>query len=70
MRRDKVASSVISSVGYDPIESLLEIEFATGVVYHYLEVPDSVYRAFVAASSKGEYFNSIIRDHYDQKLAG
>jgi hypothetical protein len=30
----------------------------------YLDVPQAVFEAFAAAFSKGEYFNSHIRDHY------
>lgn len=64
MRRDHVQSSNLHSVGYDPEGKTLEIEFRSGAVYQYKDVPLNIYRALMAASSKGKYFNSYIRDSY------
>jgi hypothetical protein len=52
-----VDSSLIRSVGYDLPNSVLEIEFVErGRVYHYFDVPLSVYSELMAAGSKGAYF--------------
>lgn len=69
MERTRVSSSNIASVGYDPSISVLEIEFHSGGVYQYLEVPGSEYRGLMEAPSKGRYFHRRIRNHYqDQKI--
>jgi hypothetical protein len=64
MKRIPVRSSVLRSAGYNRSTSTLEIEFMTGLIYRYLRVPETKYDALMKASSKGRYFNSIIRDHY------
>ena len=60
MERVAIESSMLRSVGYDRTERVLEAEFTSGRVYRYLEVPPSVYRALMAAESKGSYFGDCI----------
>ena len=50
------------SVGYDGRSRILEIEFQSGEVYQYLDVPGTVHQKLQSAKSKGQYFNSEIRD--------
>jgi len=64
MRRTSVDSTTMRSVGYDSAEQILEVEFTSGAVYHYLEVPAAVFDELMAAESKGRYFNQEIRDDY------
>ena len=64
MRRQSVASSAISSVGYDERSSVLEVEFESGVVYDYYDVPPKVYKDLLKASSKGRFVSRRIRDRY------
>ena len=64
MKRIPVRSSVIRSVGYDSKNSTLEVEFMTRLVYHYLQVPRTKFKALLEASSKGRYFNYNIKDRY------
>lgn len=64
MRRETVASSAISSVGYDERSSVLEVEFEGGAVYDYFNVPPKVYKDLLKASSKGRFVSRRIRDHY------
>lgn len=52
------------SVGYDDRSRILEIEFQSGEVYQYLNVAVTIYRQLQSAASKGQYFNSEIRDDY------
>ena len=52
------------SVGYEAKSRILEIEFDSGAVYQYLDVPLRTYEELRAAESKGRYFNSEIRDSY------
>lgn len=64
MHRNHVTSSAISSVGYDDRSSVLEVQFASGAVYDYLNVPKKVYRALLKASSKGSFVSRRVRDRY------
>ena len=57
-------SSVIQDWRYDPAERRLRIRFQTGRRYAYLAVPPEIARGLAAASSKGEFFNEAIRDHF------
>ena len=70
MFREKVKSESIESIGYNPTDLTLEIEFRTGGVYRYLNVPESVYFALMAASSKGRYFDHSIRDRFVCRKVG
>lgn len=64
MHRDHVSSSAISSVGYDDRSSTLEVEFSSGAVYDYLNVPKRVYRDLLKAPSKGSFVSRRVRDRY------
>lgn len=64
MRRTPVDSSAISSVGYDERRSVLEVEFSSGAVYDYLDVPPKVWKGLLRAPSKGKFVSSRIRDRY------
>ena len=64
MRRDPISSSNIAAVGYDPSSETLEIEFTSGGVYQYYNVPLSIYEALLAAPSKGSFFAAQIRDRF------
>ena len=64
VRHVPVASSSIASAGYRVGEELLEVRFRSGAVYRYLKVPPAVHDAFMAAQSKGRYFNEVIRGHF------
>ena len=71
MERNPVSSTSIHSVGYDPQEKILEIEFKSGEIYQYEGVPLDVYTALLEADSHGKYFLSQIRDQYTfQKITG
>jgi hypothetical protein len=65
MRRKRVESTTMRSMGYAAKDRILEIEFQTGTIYQYLEVPKTVYQEFQNAESKGQYFNRAIRDQYE-----
>lgn len=65
MRRQPVESTLIKSVGYDPEEQTLELEFVpSGRVYDYFEVPEEIYRELLEAPSLGHYFNEAIKGVY------
>lgn len=64
MQRTRVSSSAISSVGYDEGRSVLEVEFQSGAVYDYFDVPPKVWKALQKAESKGQFVSRRIRDRY------
>jgi hypothetical protein len=61
MIRIPVISSVLLSIGYDPESWILELEFHSGWIYEYYNVPESTYNALMAATSLGKYFCSEIK---------
>jgi hypothetical protein len=61
MNRVDVVSDMMSSVGYDPTTAVLEVEFRSGSVYQYFDVPPDHYVALLAATSKGRFFNARLR---------
>ncbi|MFB6088170.1 MAG: KTSC domain-containing protein [Candidatus Aenigmatarchaeota archaeon] len=64
MIRKPVSSSNINSIGYKSESGTLEIEFHSGSVYRYFNVPEPVYNALMNASSHGSYFHQCIKDQY------
>jgi hypothetical protein len=61
MDREEVSSSLLSSVGYNPDNQLLEVELQDGKIYQYTDVPAETYQGLMAADSLGRYFNHHIR---------
>jgi hypothetical protein len=57
-------STVIHRFAYDPARRTLDIEFVSGRLYRYREVPEEVAERFRSAFSKGRFFNAHIRDIY------
>lgn len=64
MDRTPVASTNVSSVGYDPDTMTLEVEFRGGSIYQYFDVPESVYQELMAAPSVGTFLNQNIKNGY------
>jgi KTSC domain len=64
MERESVSSSNIVSIGYDAPSQTLEVEFSGGSVYQYFGVSQGIYDAFMAASSKGQFLASQIKDRF------
>jgi hypothetical protein len=62
MERVPVSSSALRSVGY--ADGTLEVEFVTGTVYRYFDVPDWLHAQLMTASSHGQFFNAQIRDQF------
>jgi hypothetical protein len=64
MERVEVDSSNLASVGHDSGSETLEVEFKNGSVYQYYNVPDALFSELMAASSKGAFFNTYIRNAF------
>jgi hypothetical protein len=58
-----VDSSFVKSVQYDVFARELTVRLFGGL-YVYEDVPEEIYRAFLAAESKGAFYNSQIRDRF------
>ena len=65
MKRAKVESSNIASIGHDG--SILEVEFNSGAVYQYENVPIATYVELLQAESVGKYFNKNIKSRYNYR---
>jgi len=65
MTRVRLLSSMMASVGYDAVARVLEIEFATGAVYRYFEVPLDVFQDLLDAPSQGRLFHNRIRGVFE-----
>ena len=64
MQRIEVESTSLASIGYDPASRTLEVEFQSGAVYHYRDVPFPVAKALATAESVGSYFSRFVRPRY------
>jgi inosine/xanthosine triphosphate pyrophosphatase family protein len=64
MRRLPVESSDLVSVGYDPAQKILEVEFQGGRVYQYREVEPDIHAQFMRADSFGTFFFAHINGRY------
>jgi lysyl-tRNA synthetase class 2 len=62
----KTSSNVIRSFDYDEATQILRVEFNTGSIYQYRDVPKDVYQELKIAPSVGQYFNTHIREKYGQ----
>lgn len=66
-----VDSTQIHSIGYDPETQTLAVRFTRGYgekrgpgsLYHYANVTQEDYDAFLAAESKGKHFGAHIKAH-------
>jgi hypothetical protein len=65
MDRIPVSSSNVVAVAYDENSSTLEVEFKSGSVYQYFDVPAQHFRVLSGGSiSIGRYLNTEIKPHY------
>lgn len=70
MNRRPVSSSNVASIGWEPqVEGAdigaLEVEFKSGKIYRYADVPESEYEQLIGASSIGRHLSSNIIGVYD-----
>lgn len=65
MKRVPVSSSSVVSVGYDSASFILEVEFRSGGVYRYSNVPAAAHRLLLQAASIGEYVNTVIKPRFE-----
>lgn len=68
MQMISVDSSNLESVGY--VNGTLHIQFHSGGLYEYTNVPASLYQGLMSAPSKGRYFHANIRGRYGDRRIG
>ncbi|HKY34711.1 MAG TPA: KTSC domain-containing protein [Polyangiaceae bacterium] len=64
MLRQVVDSQSLRSIGYDKRTRTLEVEFKSGSLYRYANVPLAVWSDLLQAQSKGRFFQQHVRDHF------
>ncbi|EWC39683.1 KTSC domain-containing protein [Pseudomonas stutzeri] len=65
MKRVAVNSSSLRALGYDPGRQVLEVEFSSGALYRYEQVPAAAVQALLEADSLGRHFNQVFKpQHY------
>lgn len=57
-------STVFTAVAYVAEKRTLYLRFRAGEVYSYFDFPSEMYRDFLAAESKGQYFAHSIPDRF------
>jgi hypothetical protein len=62
--RTRVISRTLASIGYDRSTSTLELEFTSGSIYQYFDVPEAIYLQLTGATSRGKYFNQNVRERF------
>ena len=64
MRVTTVESTALAMVSYNEHRELLQLEFRSRAIYQYFGVPAAVHEGLLHASSKGSYFNQVIRGRF------
>ena len=65
MQRTPVKSSNIASFGWE--NGTLEVEFKSGAVYQYHDVPRETFERFANATSFGKHFGDHIKGSFNFK---
>lgn len=64
MQLEKVNSSDIAAIGYDPESQTLAIEFHATGRYHYFSVPPQIHAELMQTPTHGKYFHQHIKGRY------
>ena len=59
-----VESSAVTDVAYRIGQQEMRVRFASGEWYAYQAVPETLYRRFLEADSKGRFFQDQVRDRF------
>lgn len=60
----QVTSEAVAQIEYDAPAQTLFVRFTSGEWYAYFDVPARTHADFVAADSKGRFFQDHIRDRF------
>jgi hypothetical protein len=67
VNRERVDSTIIKSIAYDPDAETLVVELRNGDLYQYFRVPGKEYDSFRNAYSMGRYYTKFIKPVYKFK---
>jgi hypothetical protein len=67
MERQRVASSIIRSVGYDDLTETLEIEFNHKKIRRFIRVPSYLFREMMQSPSLGKFYLQYIRGQFEEE---
>ena len=67
MAWNSVTSSNLKRVSYNPRSHEMLIQFQSGAVYQYWDVPGNISQGLVQAESPGKFFNQNVRNRYSYK---
>ncbi|MDJ0510733.1 MAG: KTSC domain-containing protein [Crocosphaera sp.] len=56
--------SPVQSIGYEPQTKILRVNYKSGSIYIYFEVPEQTFKTMLTTHNIGKYLNSHIRGHY------
>lgn len=70
MNRSQVASSTIIGIGYDEPSQTLEVEFKSGGIYQYYNVPQGLVDELMGSASKGQFLHYQIKNIYPYSRIG
>jgi KTSC domain len=59
-----VHSRALAAVGYSKRLHALEVEFVSGAIYRYNNVPPKVYYDLLSATSKAQFYDAHVRGHF------
>lgn len=62
-----VISSEIEWIGYEDKRNMLQVEFLSGSIYQYDQVPKPVFESFLSAPSHGRFFENQIKGRYQTR---
>ena len=65
MRMTPIYSTAIARTGYDAARHVLRLEYRSGRIYDYLNVPPETYEQLLNAGSVGEFINLEIKPNYE-----
>ena len=68
---EPVQSKTLATIGYDSDAQQLDVQFHSGHIVRYSNVPLSVWEAFQAVPSKGAFWNAEVKKQFTgEKVTG
>jgi hypothetical protein len=67
VERQRLKSKAVISAGYDPVTLELELEFRSGHVYRYENVPASLHAWLLRIENKGGFVRRMIAGRYAEQ---
>jgi hypothetical protein len=61
LKRVPVQSRILKTVAYDESLHVMEVEYHTGSIYRYYDIPLEVYKAMFSEHSPGSFWNAYLK---------